>query len=931
VLTAALDTFFGILFDKSRDNPKQMMLLRWRIHDAIGSGSDALLNIIPNLQKLMTMGDEHNPSSHSTRGYNTSKRRGDIGIRMKYLLVKLIGALSHRSHPLVLFLDDLQWADAMTLDVIRMIMTDPDIEHFLFIGCYRDSEVGLAHPLTSSLNDIQNQGTNVITIKLGQIEKECVNSLVSDALCLPPSLCVRLSTVVHRKTGGIVLFVLKFLKSLNEEGLLWFSMSSRRWEFDLNRIKVREISDDVVVHMTNQMNRLSKRMQAKLKCCACLGPCFDTEILRKAIRETDFNINSFLESSLEDGFFQHIVDDRYKWAHDQVQQAAYELIPFASRESFHLLLGSRILVRASPTELGKLVYFIVDNMNRGSRLLESSDQKIELARLNLRAGEKAILSSAFHSASKYLQKGLSLLAIDSWETHYTLTLQLYDAISEALFVTGDFVKLSDLIEEPLRHARCFEDKLNIYNNYVRSLIASGNYEECLDMCISILLQLGEIIPTEVTEDIYANEVAEVKKSLEGKNREDLLCLPTMLDASKLAAMQFLNHALTLSFVFKPILNPIVVFRMVEISIQHGVCNLSAFAFACYGGWLVSFPTYDFDGGYTMGLVANDLMKMLNATEIIPRLYSMVYGFINIWKEPFQACLGKHVEAADVGESTGDMEFSTTNLVLYVNMAIYGCGIDLRNLEKDIQVYMRRAIRCNQIMLIKNMSILYQLTLDLMGFNHNAFSLYHPGMSEETCFADAHQHNHIAICRLICVKRKYVAFWMGSMDTAAKMCKLHKKYCNASSGRLVSIINSSFVDGMIALYFARKHGDDEEEWTALGESTIQTWSRWAECSSWNFVNKLNLLEAEYAFLKKEDGTAIAKYDASIKAARDHKFNHEEGLAEEKAATYLLHMSRHNEALAHFKNAKKCYEKWGAAALVERVETAISVLSPLCVCP
>lgn len=148
------------------------------------------------------------------------------------------------------------------------------------------------------------------------------------------------------------------------------------------------------------------------------------------------------------------------------------------------------------------------------------------------------------------------------------------------------------------------------------------------MCISILLQLGEIIPTEVTEDIYANEVAEVKRSLKGKNREDLLCLPTMLDTSKLAAMQFLNHALTLSFVFKPILNPIVVFRMVEISIQHGVCNLSAFAFACYGGWLVSFPTYDFDGGYTMGLVANDLMKMLDAREVGKNIITWALAFFN---------------------------------------------------------------------------------------------------------------------------------------------------------------------------------------------------------------------------------------------------------------------------------------------------------------
>ncbi len=242
--------------------------------------------------------------------------------------------------------------------------------------------------------------------------------------------------------------------------------------------------------------------------------------------------------------------------------------------------------------------------------------------------------------------------------------------------------------------------------------------------------------------------------------------------------------------------------------------------------------------------------------------------------------------------------------------------------------MRRAIRCNQIMLIKNMAILYQLALDLMGIKQNAFSLYHPGMSEESCFADAYQNNHIAICRLICVKRKYVAFWMGDMDTAAKMYELHKKYGNASSGRLVSIVNTSFVDGMIALDFARKHRQDAEEWTTLGESTLQTWSRWAESSSWNFVNKLYLLEAEYAFLRRDDETAIAKYNASIKASRDHKFNHEEGLAEEKAATYLLHMSRYNESLSHLKNAKACYEKWGATALVERVDKAISVLSPLC---
>lgn len=233
-----------------------------------------------------------------------------------------------------------------------------------------------------------------------------------------------------------------------------------------------------------------------------------------------------------------------------------------------------------------------------------------------------------------------------------------------------------------------------------------------------------------------------------------------------------------------------------------------------------------------------------------------------------------------------------------------------------------------MMVGKNILILYQLALDLMGINQNAFSLYHPGMSEQSCFSDARQNNERSICRTLCIKRKYAAYWTGNMDTAAKMYELHLNYPIGSSGRLISVINSTFVDGLIALYFARKHGKDEAKWTELGESVMKTMKQWVASSGWNFMNKLKLLEAEYAFLKEDDKNAMADYNASIKAARDHKFLHEEGLAQEKAATYLLHKSRHDQSLGYFINAKKCYESWGAYALVERVDKAIAILMPLC---
>ena len=190
--------------------------------------------------------------------------------------------------------------------------------HNFHCRCYRDNEVNPTHPLTGKLNYIKEQGASIVTIKVGPIEKESLNSLVSESLCLPSSLCRPLSTVVHHKTSGIILFVLKFLKSLNDEGLLWFSMTSRRWEFDLNKIRPKEISDDVVQHMTQQMTRLSQRMQMALKVAACLGPNFDKKVLKMSSSSDDLDIKSILESCVEGGFLQAMTSNQYVWAHDQV-------------------------------------------------------------------------------------------------------------------------------------------------------------------------------------------------------------------------------------------------------------------------------------------------------------------------------------------------------------------------------------------------------------------------------------------------------------------------------------------------------------------------------------------------------------------------------------------------------------------------------------
>ena len=232
--------------------------------------------------------------------------------------------------------------------------------------------------------------------------------------------------MVHQKTGGIILFVLRLLTSLNDEGLVWYSMSSHRWMFDLQKIELKEMSEDVVQHMTEHMSRLPRKTQMGLKLCSCLGPSFDAAVLEKARKGTDVG-DQFLESCVDDGFLQTKGNSSYTWAHDQVQQAAYELIPLEQREKFHLLIGSRLFLSTAPAEMEAIIFYVVDNINRGINLVNNTDQKYEVAELNLKAGEKVLERHSFHSSVKYLMTGIALLENDSWEKKYDLTIRLYDA------------------------------------------------------------------------------------------------------------------------------------------------------------------------------------------------------------------------------------------------------------------------------------------------------------------------------------------------------------------------------------------------------------------------------------------------------------------------------------------------------------------------
>ena len=649
---------------------------------------------------------------------------------MKCIMCKLIGAIGTRQHPIVIFLDgkivfcvgvygayvfrnlhhsstfssrlDLQWAGKTSLDVIKMITVSPDISHCFFLACYRDNDSAMAKPVETMLDEIQCQDIPVIRIPLGRLELDTTNDFISDTLSLPPHLksVQLLANIVHHKTGGLIFYMKNFLHELYDEGLLRFT-PSRRWQFDLSQITQKEISDDVVQHLMRRMERVAfnTRYLLGLRIASCLGFSFKINILQKATNMEGSNLDGFIQFAVNNGFIQHVNHGKMNWAHDNIQMAAYHSIPESKIEAFHLLIGSRLLLGTSHDDMDNYVFDIVEQMNKGISLIRTTEQKFDSARLNLRAGRKAMASLSFQSAKNYFVCGIEILGEQYWEIDYDLTLSLHREALEALYCITDFSVLEAVTENVLAHALCFDDEVTAHYYQMRYLTSQGKLKEVLCKCKDLLQKLGEEpLPSDISMNVVMQEFAETKTKMKGYTEEDLLALPAMTNRNKLAVMRILRYAELAAFVCMPPLAPVLTFRSVKLTLEFGVASsLSASCIASYGSWLVNQQITDVEEGFNMGRVAGKLSNRYGE-EFKSRLFIIIYGLINVWRQPFQASLDMLLKGYQIGMRFGDSDNAHTCLVVYGQIVI-SCSCPLPQMVANFRIY------CKKMMLFKNHAVL----------------------------------------------------------------------------------------------------------------------------------------------------------------------------------------------------------------------------------
>ena len=398
----------------------------WRgaLLEALGPNGRLMVDLVPELKLIV--GDQPLVPELPPQ---------DAQRRFQLVFRRFIGVFARPEHPLALFLDDLQWLDAATLDLLEELLTRSDVRHLMVVGAYRDNEVTTAHPLRRKLDAIRNAGGNVAEITLIALAREHLGQLIADALRCDPASVSPLAQLVHEKTGGNPFFAIQFMSSLAEEGLLTFDHDAVRWSWNLDRIHAKGYTDNVVDLMVGKLTRLPADTQNALQLLACLGNSAELATLSLVLGISDEEVHAALWPAVHQELVERLAD-AYRFAHDRVQEAAYSLIPEDRRSETHLRIGRRLAAHTTPEKQEEAIFDIVNQLDRGAALITSRDEREQLAKLNLLAGRRAKASTAYASALTYLVTGAALLAEDAWARRHELAFELELLRAECEFLTG---------------------------------------------------------------------------------------------------------------------------------------------------------------------------------------------------------------------------------------------------------------------------------------------------------------------------------------------------------------------------------------------------------------------------------------------------------------------------------------------------------------
>jgi predicted ATPase/signal transduction histidine kinase len=892
---------------------------------ALGENAQVIIELIPELEGIIGT-QPPAPELSGTAAQN----------RFNLLFQRFIQVFTTAEHPLVIFVDDLQWADSASLNLIQVLMSESKTGHLLLLGAYRDNEVFPAHPLMLTLNDIAKAGATIETITLQPLNLTSLNYLVADTLHAPEKVVKPLTELAMQKTQGNPFFATQFLKVLHQEQLITFDRDAGHWQCDIVQVRDAALTSDVVEFMALQLQKLPEVTQEILKLAACIGAQFDLETLAIVSEQPQTAVATALWKALQEGLilpqseiYKFYIGEAqvkpqdsnellsYKFLHDRVQQAAYSLILEAQKPVTHVRIGRLLLENTAPEALEERIFELVGQLNYGIDTIARAEEQEELACLNLIACRKAKNATAYRAGREYACKGLSLLGNNPWQKQYEMTLALSELAAEFAALCGEWEEMDRLVGETIANSHSLAQQANVYRIQIQANVSRNQPTEAIKIALGFLQQLGVTFPENPTGADIGKAIVAVQKLMAEREVEDLLNLPAMKDEEKIAIVQTANSILPATYICNPLLFPIVACLSVSLSIQYGNIPPSSYAYVSYGLILANSANPDVITGDRFCRLALQLVDKLDA-KIDKAAVLTVSGLFLIHRtSPMQETLPLLQAAYTNGLETGSYEFAGYGGYNFCAYSFW-CNRPLAPLAEETRAYCHGLTQINQLTTANYARIYWQGTLNCLDRSENPTLLSGEAMEEKEALLQWQAANDGCGLFFFHTCKLMLCYLFGEIESARNHGIEARRYLMAGAGFVVEPA-FYFYDSLTML---ASFNFNSEEIAQVFEKVRQNQrilqEQWANYAPMNYQHKVDLVAAEKCRVSGEKLEAMELYDQAITGAKANEYIQEEALANELFAKFYLDWGRDKEAAGYMQEAYYCYARWGAKAKTDHLE-------------
>lgn len=882
-------------------------LSKWRdaIREALGPNGQLMVDLVPELKLII--GEQ--PLVPPLPAQDAQRR-------FQLVFRRFISVFARPEHPLALFLDDLQWLDAATLDMLQDLLTEPGVQNLILIGAYRNNEVNSAHPLMRKLEAIRQSGGTVKEIVLAPLTREDLRQLITDALHCEPERAVPLAQLIHDKTAGNPFFAIQFINALAEEDLLSFDHRHARWCWDLTRIHAKDYTDNVVDLMVGKLNRLPLATQHALQQLACLGNSAEFSLLAMVCGKASKEMHDDLREAVRAGLVLHS-EHTYQFLHDRVQEAAYSLIPESQRAATHLRIGNLLAEGTAPAEIGEKIFEIVNQLNRSSELINTPAERERVAELNLTAGQRAKSATAYRSALSFLATARALLTERSWDENYELIFSIEYEIAECDLLTADMLAAENRLSMLAQLAQGRHDIARVTRLRLTLYTTLGRSERAVEVCLEYLRHGGTDWSPRPASNEVRREYDRIWSQIGSRQIEELIDLPLMTDPDVLDALDVLTEMVTPALFFDENLSSLVVCRMLNLSLEYGHSDGSCFAYVWFA--VIAGPRFgNYKAGFSFGRLGYELVEKHGLKRYEARTYMCFGNIVLPWSRHAREGRPLLRRAFDAANRIGDLTFAAYSCnQLITNFLTVGDPLAEVQPEAENGLAFARKARFGLVVDL----IVVQLALirSLRGLT-SKFGCFSDGTFDELQFERQLASNPVL---------RMPEFWYSTRKLQARFFAMDFTSAADASLKAQQLLwtsPSDFETAECCFYGALSHAacwdsassDRRQQHFQMLANHHRQLAVWAENCPENFENRAALVGAEMARIEGCTLDAEQLYEQAIRSSRANGFVHNEALASELAARFYATRGFEKIARTYLQHSRYCYQHWGADGKVRQLD-------------